>query len=65
MKKIIRILRIIGFVLLILLACAGVGLTGAAPISSSNRQVLPDEIHVEMVEKEEEEGLEEMNENIS
>ena len=50
-----RILRIIAYILLIMLACTGIGLTGAAPVNSQNRQQLPDENHVEMVEKEEEE----------
>jgi len=54
-----RILRIILYVLLIMLACTGIGLTGAAPVNSQNRQQLPEENHVEMVEKEEEEGVEE------
>lgn len=59
MKKIKRILRIIAFVFLIILACTGMGLTGAAPVSSSKRQQLPDEVHVEMIEENEEEENEE------
>ncbi|MDW3647787.1 MAG: hypothetical protein R8P61_12030 [Bacteroidia bacterium] len=54
-KKIKRILKIIAYVLLIMLACTGIGLTGAAPFQSQHRQQLPEENHVEMVEKEEEE----------
>ncbi|MEL6255872.1 MAG: hypothetical protein AAFR87_27960 [Bacteroidota bacterium] len=50
-----RVLRIILYVLLIILACTGIGLTGAAPFNNQNRQQLPEENHVEMVEKEEEE----------
>ena len=50
-----RILRIIAYILLIMLACTGIGLTGAAPVNNQSRQQLPDENHVEMVEKEEEE----------
>lgn len=65
MKKLKRILRIVGLVLLVMLACTGIGLTGAAPISSSNRQVLPEEVNVEMVEKEEEGETDEMQELIS
>lgn len=61
MKKLKRILRITLYILLIILACAGIGLTGAAPFAETNRQVLPDEVHVEQIdEKEEDEEAEEM-----
>ena len=44
-----------------MLACTGIGLTGAAPFSQTNRQVLPEDIHVEQIdEREEEEDAEEM-----
>lgn len=64
-KKLKRILRIVILVFLILLACMGIGLTGAAPLSFGKRQVLPEEAHVEMIDKEEKDEEKEQEDVIS
>lgn len=49
-------MRLCGFVLLILLASVGIGLTGAAPISSNKRgEYLENEVKTELVEEKEQE----------
>lgn len=49
-------MRLCGFVLLILLASVGIGLTGAAPISSNKRgEYLENEVKTELVEENEQE----------
>ena len=52
MKKIKRITRICGLVLLMLLASVGMGITGAAPVLPKNRERLADnKTQTELVEK--------------
>lgn len=53
-----RNLRRLGFILLIVLASVGVGLSGGVPIKSSGRSKQESVIEVELVE-EKEDGLEE------
>lgn len=55
MKSFKRILRLSGFVLLIVLASVGVGFAGGVPIPSSNKKEDTIEITVEMVETQEDE----------
>ncbi|GAA4361643.1 hypothetical protein GCM10023185_28850 [Hymenobacter saemangeumensis] len=55
-KKARRYLRLLGLVLLMLLAAAGVGLTGAAPISQKKDRYIDNEVKTELVERKQEEG---------
>jgi hypothetical protein len=55
MKSFKRILRLSGFVLLIVLASVGVGFAGGVPIPSSNKKEDTIEIAIELVESQEDE----------
>ena len=52
MQKIKKILRILGFILLIILAVIGVGITGAAPVLNNRRtKNSENSCQIELVEK--------------
>lgn len=53
MKSFKRILRLLGLVLLIVLACVGIGFGGGVPIPTSNKKEDTIEIKVELVESNE------------
>ncbi len=50
MKHLKKILRLSGLVMLIVLASVGIGITGAAPVLSKNKETFPVEIKIELVE---------------
>ncbi len=54
MKKAKRVFKFILFVLLICMACIGVGLSGGVPIPFNNAKRDPQKDKIELVEKEDE-----------
>lgn len=53
MEKLRKYLRLLGLVAMLLLAAAGVGLTGAAPIHQKRERFIDTEPKTELVEKKE------------
>lgn len=54
MRKIMKAIRLLGLVLMILLASIGIGLTGGVPVFSNSRKEDQNEIKIELVETEKE-----------
>lgn len=61
MKRIKRVARIIAFILLIVLASIGVGLSGGIPIPMSNKRKDSQKENIEMLENHENESDDEKN----
>ena len=59
MKKVKKFLRLLGLIFLMLLAAAGVGLTGAAPTTQKRERHIDTEAKIELVEKKQDEEQEE------
>ena len=53
MKRLKQTVRILSLVLLIILAAVGIGITGAAPILSTNKERIAEEIKIELLESRE------------
>ena len=53
MTRLKQTVRILSLVLLIILAAVGIGITGAAPILSINKERIAEEIKIELVESRE------------
>lgn len=54
MASTLKYLRVLGIILLIVLASVGIGITGAAPILPKNKGILDRLTHIEQVENQQE-----------
>jgi len=61
MKKLKRIARIIAFIILILLASLGVGLSGGIPIPMSNKRKDAQKDKIELIDNQQKKSDEEKN----
>jgi hypothetical protein len=62
MRKLKKVLRLCGLVILILLACSGISILGGLPLTK-REQYLDNEIKIEIVEEKEEESEGETEKN--
>ncbi|MCR5887304.1 hypothetical protein LRS06_05820 [Hymenobacter sp. J193] len=60
MEKLKKFLRLLGLIAMLLLAAAGVGLTGAAPIHQKRERFIDIEPQTEQVDKKENEESQEL-----